>query len=87
LLRQSMPRTYLKVIFMHNYQVKFLVRVHVRTNSADLDTAAARVRCSATAFVDPGDPSVELEDCEVEWLEADERDEDGWVIRAIDTGS
>ena len=43
------------------------------------------MHCSAKAFVDPGDPLIELEDVEVQWLEANERDEDGWIVRAIDT--
>jgi hypothetical protein len=71
--------------FMHDYEVKFLVRAHVRTESADLGKTADRVHCSAKAFVDPGDPPIELEDFEVQWLEANERDEEGWIIRAIDT--
>ena len=57
----------------------------VRTESKDLGKTAARVHSSAEAFVDPDDPPIELEDYCVEWLEAKERDEDGWVIRAIDT--
>ena len=69
----------------HDYEVKFLVRAHVSTESADLAKTAGRVRCSAKAFIDPGDQLIELEDVEVQWLEASERDEDGWIIRAIDT--
>ena len=70
---------------MHDYEVKFLVTAHIRTESADLDRTAARVRCCAKVFVDPGGPPIELEDFQLDWSEADERDEDGWIIRAIDT--
>jgi hypothetical protein len=69
----------------HDYEVKFLVRAHVSTESADLGKTAARVHCSAKAFIDPGDQLIELEDVEVQRLEANERNEDGWIIRAIDT--
>jgi hypothetical protein len=70
---------------MHEYEVNFLVRAYVRTEGKDLGKTAARLHCSAEAFVDPDDPPIELEDYCVEWLEAKERDEDGWIIRAIDT--
>ena len=69
----------------HDYEVKFLVRAHVSTECPNLGETAFRVHCSAKAFVDPGDPLIELEDVEVQWLEANERDEDGWIVRAIDT--
>jgi hypothetical protein len=69
----------------HDYEVKFLVRVHVSTECPDLGETASRVHCSAKAFVDPGDSLIELEDVEVQWLEANERDEDGRIVRAIDT--
>jgi hypothetical protein len=69
----------------HDYEVKFLVRAHVSTECPDLGKTAARVHCSAKAFIDPGDQLIELEDVEVQRLEANERNEDGWIIRAIDT--
>jgi len=69
----------------HDYEVKFLVRAHVSTECPDLGETASRVHCSAKAFVDPGDPLIELEDVEVQWLEANERNEDGWIVRTIDT--
>ncbi len=70
---------------MHNYDVKFLVRVYVSTESADLSKTAARVHCSVEGFVDPGGQQIAMDDCVVEWLEADECDEDGEIIRVIDT--
>ena len=70
---------------MHNYEVKFLVRVYVSTESADLSETAARIHCSVEASVDPGKQQIEMDDCVVEWLEADECDDDGEIIRAIDT--
>jgi hypothetical protein len=71
----------------HDYEVKFLVRAHVSTECPDLGETASRVHCSAKAFVDPGDPLIELEGVEVQWLEANERNEDGWIVRAIERPS
>ncbi|HME21434.1 MAG TPA: hypothetical protein VKI44_08815 [Acetobacteraceae bacterium] len=62
---------------MHDYEIKFLVQAYVSTESADLGKTAARVRCSAKTVICPGDPPIELKDFVAQWLQSNERDEEG----------